>query len=466
MAATDDIKNENAADDRSREESVDEILAGILNADGSFNEEFGGLLNKYLGADSSHLSSLRGVDLSDRMDEPSYYQRVEYEEPDMRRNYEKSTDRRIEERLPENTRAMYYEAAADAQRPEFTYGGGVRYPAMGIGASEERVVYDADWEERARHEAARLQRVREDRMLRGDSTYVRSFVAGGRSMDGRGGYRGSPYIDPLSADEDFDDPYMNDRRREEKRSFFQEGPPVRSNAYGQRGAGYADGRTREHRYYGAQSDYGERYAGGPSWMQPDSANSDGRKKHRNNQHQKTSTLREDYDRLSILRENEGSPRIEQNDGKLTQPKRVKKAAPEKKEVKAAQSAKEEAQKAEKTSEDLRSTVAEIVDKYNKKNEEEAAARLKALEEEQKKAEDERRKKEAFIKTLPEVLVKAIREDEKEDDNAGYDDFSGFGEQPSGEQPSGEPAPVISSSEEGDFSLYLENIDAEPSGDGK
>ena len=40
--------------------------------------------------------------------------------------------------------AVYSAAASQAQRPEFTANGGVRYPSMGVGDSEERVVYDAE----------------------------------------------------------------------------------------------------------------------------------------------------------------------------------------------------------------------------------------------------------------------------------------------------------------------------------
>ena len=152
---------------------------------------------------------------------------------------------------------------------------------MGVGASEERVVYDAEWEERAKQEAARLRRVREDRMLRGDSTYVRSFVANGRPMRTAPGR--SPYIDPLSADEDFDDPYRYEQRRQEDRqSFFQEGPPVtkaRNRAARQYAADGAGGRTRRRAAYTGSpeedmfesfsDEYESEQTARAAWLQPD-----------------------------------------------------------------------------------------------------------------------------------------------------------------------------------------------------
>lgn len=438
-------------------ETVDEILAGILNQDGSFNPEFGELLQKYLGEDASHVSSLRGIDLSDRADEPRYRQRVEYEDPSVRNPYDaayaRSMDRRIEEKMPEDVRYMYSEAAASAQRPEFTSNGGVRYPAMGVGASEERVVYDAEWEERAKQEAARLRRVREDRMLRGDSTYVRSFVTNGRPMRGAGR---SPYIDPLSADEDFDDPYRNDRIRQEGRqSFFLEGPPAakeRNRAARQRNAEGPGGRTEYRKGYGGarrvdedgfesfSEEEPEALPPRPEWLQPEEASPDGRRRRsaqrRGQKTQMTSTLREDYDRMSILREGEGGRPLRQAQTQpetLTQPPRLRKphaekaeesAKPEKPEKKQPVDP-EELSQAEKKTQGLRSTVAEIVDKYDKRTEEEQAKR-----------EAHRQAREAFLNNLPPEIAAALKEENSVSAlRESYDDFSGA--HPSGDASQGD-----------------------------
>ena len=439
----DDSMNGREPDGRSQNETVDEILAGILNKDGSFNDEFGELMTKYLGDDAAHISSLRSVDLSDRADEPRYRQHVEYEDPDVRTAYnrgpDRSFDRRIEQKLPEDVRYMYSEAAANAQRPEFTSSGNVRYPVMGVGDSEERVVYDAEWEERARQEAARLQRVREDRMLRGDSTYVRSFVSNGRPMRGPGR---SPYIDPLSADEDFDDPYRYEQRRQEDRqSFFQEGPPVtkeRNRASRQRNIGGAGGRTDLRRVYGdgylsdedAFESFSDEYetaqAAKAAWLQPDEENASGRKRRndrrRGQKPQITSTLRDDYDRTSVLREGDDGRPVRHAPAQpetLTQPPRMRKKpeepqTPPAPAAKPAQASPEELSKAAAETQGLRSTVAEIVDKYNKRSEEEKA-----------KQEAERMEWEEFLNGLPPEIAEAL----KEENAAGplgeiYDDFSG------------------------------------------
>lgn len=445
----DDFRNGKAPDDRSREETVDEILSGILKKDGSFNDEFGALLTKYLGDDAAHVASLRGIDLSDRIDEPHYRQRVEYEEPGLRDPYggpDRTIDRRIEEKMPEDVRYMYSEAAANAQRPEFTSSGNVRYPAMGIGASEERVVYDAEWEERARQEAARLQRVREDRMLRGDSTYVRSFVANGRPM--RGGAIRSPYIDPLSADEDFDNPYRYEQKKQEDRqSFFQEGPPVtkaRNRAGRQRNTGSAGGRTEHRTAYGDSPEedmfdsfsdsYESEQAAKAAWLQPDDEYENGRKRRaerRRGQHpQMTSTLRDDYDRLSFLREGEGGRPYRQPPAEpetLTRPPRAyRKPEEEKPEPpKREPVAPEELTRTAKETEGLRTTVAEIVDKYNKRSEEEIEARARELQAKLARQEAERIARENFLKSLPPELVAALEQENAEETRPGsYDDFSG------------------------------------------
>ena len=442
----DDAKS---ADSRFQDETVDDILAGILNKDGSFNDEFGALLTKYLGDDAAHVASLRGIDLSDRIDEPRYRQRVEFESPDARAAYggsERTIDRRIEEKIPENVRYMYSEAAANAQRPEFTSSGSVRYPAMGVGDSEERVVYDAEWEERARQEAARLQRVREDRMLRGDSTYVRSFVAGGRPM--RGGAVRSPYIDPLSADEDLDDPYRYaQKKQEDRQSFFQEGPPAakeRNRAGRQHSAGSAGGRTDRRMTYGDQPEeemfesfsdsYESEQAARAAWLQPDEENAAGKKRRndrrRSQRPQITSTLRDDYDRMSLLREGEGGRpyrRPPEETETLTRPPHVRRAAeekappPEKKDPPDPEALTRTARETE----GLRSTVAEIVDKYNKRSEEEVEARAKELQEKLARQEAERLAREDFLKSLPPELVTALNEANADEAAfGGYDDFSG------------------------------------------
>lgn len=449
--ANDDVRSGNVPDGRSQEETVDDILAGILNGDGSFNEEFGDLMEKYLGPEAAHVASLRGVDLSNRTDEPRIRQRVEYEDPTARSPYERAPydrgiDRRIEERMPENVRYMYNEAAASAQRPEFTSNGGVRYPAMGVGAAEERVVYDAEWEERARQEAARLQRVREDRMLRGDSTYVRSFVANGRTMrPGR-----SPFIDPLSADDDFDDPYRYDRNRQDDRKpFFQEGPPAtqaRNRANRQRNTGSAGGRTNRRPMNGGYdpddemfesfSDAYEReQEAKAAWLQPDEENASGKKRRsgqrRSQKTQMTTTLRDDYDAMSALREGEGGRPVRQPPTEpetLTQPPRrrqtaEKPAEPPAEEKKPEPAAPEELAQAEQEAQGLRSTVAEIVDKYNKRSEEEAQAREEAIKAELARQEAARQERERFLQSLPQEISAALRE---EDAAAAerYDDFSG------------------------------------------
>lgn len=180
-------------------ESVDDILAQIMGSDGGFNEEFIEMYAKYLGGGADDISSVLSLDLSDRSGELNAHERVEYEDPDLAFRPKPDTARRVAERLPENMRGVYMEAEKKITSPEFTSGGEVRYPSMGVGESEERVVFDADWEERARQEAAKREAIRKENMLRGDSTYARMFVSGGTM---RAHPANPAYIDPLS-DDDF-----------------------------------------------------------------------------------------------------------------------------------------------------------------------------------------------------------------------------------------------------------------------
>lgn len=230
-----------AASSDAASESAEEILAGIIGKDGTFNEEFNGLFERYLGSNfvepvrsvqtpavpAQTVKTTTGVrDYSNEIGE-----RVEYESPEYVSQQGKTHQDSFEEKLPVNVRSVYSNMASQAQNPEFTSQGTVKYPTMGVGEAEERVVFDADWEEKAKKEAARLERVRQDNMLRGDSAYARSFYSGGVPMSSRvPTVQKRPninpaYIDPLSDDTDgnisFAKPVINEEK--EKKSFFQEG---------------------------------------------------------------------------------------------------------------------------------------------------------------------------------------------------------------------------------------------------
>ena len=181
-------------------ESVDDILNDILGEDGGVNDEFTEMYAKYLGGDALNIADTLTLDLSDRSDEPQSASRVEYEDPDLKPRPKPDLTKRITARMPAYAQEAYVAAERQAQRPEFTSGGEVRYPSMGVGESEERVVFDADWEERAKEEAAKREAIKRDNMLRGDSLYARSFVAGGRPMNGPVSVNPA-YIDPLSDDD-------------------------------------------------------------------------------------------------------------------------------------------------------------------------------------------------------------------------------------------------------------------------
>ena len=415
------------------EESVDDILAGILNPDGSFNDEFNGLLKKYVGGDGGEnpLPVLR--DISDRTDETPVaapvsapvaapVTRVEYEEPgDITFSDRKDADERIEEKLSESIRAAYAEAAASVQRPEFTSTGDVKYPVMGSGASEERVIYDADWEETARKEAQRLQRVRQDRMLRGDSAYARSYYSDPAAY-ARSPYIVNPYmpdtapaseyIDPLSRDDDFE--RVNESSQfysSSKKSFFPEGfsAAQRNN--------YASGGKTE-RSRSLRNDF----AGVPaprdtSWLQIE---------------EKPQKKRGLFGRRKTApAERKSVPSVEEAIENLER----EKLAAEAPEVTASAPARDtsvdkaEILAVEKETQGLRSTVAEIVDKYNKRSEEDERRRIEEearLEDERRQAELRERRRLEEIRQIKENMSSVLKEAvEAADDEADFDDYEDF-----------------------------------------
>jgi len=434
------------------QQSVDDILAEILNSDGTFNDDFNSLLAKYIGVPQQEIAVPK-VDISDRSDEEILRERAAFDSPDICSGTEKSVDERIEDKMPEDIREIYAEASSDAQRPEFTSTGDVRYPTMGIGASEQRVVFDADWEEKARQEAARLERVRRDRMLRGDSAYARTFVAGGRYMSqrnpfidalsddpGEAGtygnypYNSSPatkslYIDPLSRDDDFETADNNSQYyNSDKKPFFPEGISViqinnvnangkNENARKAKNAGthkkertvdedipdpslYKDVRTVEKN---------------TSWLEVEDKSVKKKKKNRSGKkHKKTGKL---ITKIDIPENTVSAEQISEEENTVKEKVRV---SPYDGNVESV---------ADETR-GLRSAVAEIVDKYNKRNEEDE--RRKAEEEariarQRQLEEEERQRKIDELSRLkqdmnPEVAG-AIDLDELEKDFDDYEDFS-------------------------------------------
>ncbi len=408
-------------------ESVDDILAAILNPDGSFNDEFNGLLKKYVGGDSEG-TVLPVVDISDRRDEtPVVFTRVEYEEQE-EISFEapvKDVNERIEEKIPEEMRTVFAQASAEAQRPEFTSTGDVRYPTMGVGAAEERVVFDADWEETAKKEAARLERVRRDRMLRGDSAYARSFDSPAAYMPGRMYYvdnsaPASEYIDPLSRDSDFEgaregSQYYSSSRK----TFFPEGFSVT-----QKNNMASGGKTERMRSGSTAYMRGNApVSSDKSWLQVEEKPAKkkmglfSKKKKSETAVSRQSAIREDYEDIlpDIIRE---APEVEnvQEEGTVR--------------VNALPFDAEEISSVEQETEGLRSTVAEIVDKYNKRSEEDERKRLAEqvrLEEERREKELKERRRLEEIRVIKEQMspevVEAVESADAEDSFDEYEDFS-------------------------------------------
>ena len=419
-----DFENKNPMTNEA--ESVDDILAGILNPDGSFNDEFNGLLRKYVGGDANG-TVLPVIDISDRRDEvPVPSVRVEYEAQEEEPAYtppSKDVNERIEEKMPEETRAVFVEASSDAQRPGFTSTGDVRYPTMGVGAAEERVIYDADWEETAKREAARLERVRRERMLRGDSPYARSFSNPGAYMPGRSYYAdppqqsGSEYIDPLSRDADFEDSREGSQYySSSKKTFFPEGFSVT-----QKNNTASGGKTERNRSGNmAYMRGGAPVRSDSDWLKVEEKPEKKKmglfsKKKKAETSAVKSEIKEDYEELL--------PQVQQESPAPAQTEQTPR-------VNTVSVNAEEMSDVEKETEGLRSTVAEIVNKYNKRSEEDERRRLEKqarLEEERREKELRERRRLEEIRVIKQQMdpetVEAVESADAEDGFDEYEDFS-------------------------------------------
>lgn len=474
-----DTEKYNVPANESAVESVDDILAEILNTDGSFREEFTGLIAKYIGEGDASVTVPK-VDLSDRSDEDILRSRAVYDSGDMRFSKEKSVDERIEDKIPDEFRDIYSEASSEAQRPEYTSSGSVRYPTMGVGASEQRVVFDADWEEKAKLEAARLERVRQDRMLRGDSTYVRSYVT-------RASYSGrknpfidelsdapaalsrtnSLYIDPISRDADFEvQPDNSQFYNDNKKSFFQEGFSViqKSNVAASGKTGKNSGGKRsavtenDALYTGASrnSSSVSTSKNDTSWLQVDDRSAKKKKKgsHKTKNSTSPSGKRVGTVGERITVENKGTPREDNMAAEEKQKNRVY-----------LYDGKDVESVADETK-GLRSTVAEIVDKYNKRteaDEQKKKEELARLEEEKRleklRLEERRAHIEELKKDMSPELACAVDTAEKED--GSFDEYEDFSTEPrekkSVSYSTGKSLPVVKKAADNSSDNYLERL---------
>ena len=460
-------------------ESVDDILAEILNSDGSFNRDFNNRFAAYLGEDAAEFSSAVTYDLSDRRGETAAARRVEYESPEYIKPQIKEDEydlagRRLDAKLPENVRNAYYSAEGDAMRPEFTAGGSVKYPSMGSGASEQRVVYDADWEEKAKKEAARMQRVREDRMLRGDSAYIRGFVAGGRPYQPA---PVSPYVDPLADDDDIYSPEYQRGAVDNPNPFFHSGPTVKRNNGAESGRTESDVQrsrqrmTDERTLDSFASSYERASSAQMSWMEVEdkSRRKKAKKQKRHSKYDEPAAEKQPQDDLPMddippefpfekdRRETEERKFSRDSfylsdapEMTLTQPRRRKKTESVREPVREAM------EQAQTENEELKNTVADIVEKYNRRSEEYEVVRLKAEEEKRIREEQEKADRERIRRGLSDGLVKALDAAEEEDDElTSYDDFS--------DEPAVISAPPIGShsyNKKRDEDEYIERLDAE------
>jgi len=388
------------------EESVDDILAGIINSDGSFNSEYNGLFARYMGLEEAP-DAKSADDIGDlKVDSVSGIQ-VEYESG-LSTDVEDLIDQSISGKMGANSEA-YESQIASERKPAFTAGGNVRYPSIGSGASEERVVFDSDWEGKAKEEADRAKRYYQNNPYV-DRPTNNGFVAGGQDLS-RQSYRPvieqstSPFVDPISEDADFERYWARQYEQNHKKSFFQEGLRVNQ---GNKTAGAEDHyKRRSHQPEISTADRSS------DWLQPDSSRKGRRKKRDRSAIPDMTPLNRTVSNTDLK-----STGVIAEKGNVAQRTYITRTE-------------KEASKIDAETRDLRNTVAEIVDKYDKNAQEELLAKARA-DKERIEAEKAAQEQEALKKAMKaknrlgvsEALCDALdAEDEKTDNSGIYDDFS-------------------------------------------
>lgn len=135
--------------------NVDDILSEIIGGDGSYSPGYHRMFSKY---DAKSAAST--AEEATGRDGGAFPRRDYGAEADAAIAADRKVEDSISRKIAPSVRGAVARESHDTPRPEFTVDGGVRYPTRGVGESGERVVYDADWEEEAKEEAARIsQRV-------------------------------------------------------------------------------------------------------------------------------------------------------------------------------------------------------------------------------------------------------------------------------------------------------------------
>ncbi len=131
--------------------NVDDILSEILGGDGAYSPGYHDMFSKYT-AQVAEAAPEEATGLSGG----AFPHRDYGAEADAALEADRRVESSISRKIAPSVRDAVRRESKDTQRPEYTVDGGVRYPSRGVGESGERVVYDADWEEEAKEEAARI----------------------------------------------------------------------------------------------------------------------------------------------------------------------------------------------------------------------------------------------------------------------------------------------------------------------
>ena len=149
--------------------AVDDILEEIMHGVGGYSADFSDMYSKY----NEHGDGEQEDPYNGKLPVHAFPRRNYSAEAEEAMAAEKAADDRITRKMAPSVRDVFVRETQEAVRPEFSPDGRVNYPSFGVGESEERVVFDADWENQAKEEAARIDQFRRGVSMRPEPGYPR-----------------------------------------------------------------------------------------------------------------------------------------------------------------------------------------------------------------------------------------------------------------------------------------------------
>ncbi len=145
------------------ERNVDDIIGEIIGGTGDYSSDYTDMFSKYNAEYAPD-------------DNTGVFPRRDYSaEADAAVANQRAMEKRIARKMAPSVRGAVSMQTPEAVHPEFAYDGSVVYPSQGVGESGERVVFDADWEDQAKEEAAKRGKYYRDEPQRQPPPYANEF---------------------------------------------------------------------------------------------------------------------------------------------------------------------------------------------------------------------------------------------------------------------------------------------------